>query len=185
MNYQSINGLRLLAIELGLVGAFWVLALLVIRLVSPPLRCARSRWLEWMLVNSQRSVWFVILTALVGRALLLPFVGIPEPRINDEYSYLLMADTLAHGRLSNPSPSAWQHFETFHVNMVPAYHSIYPVGQGMVLAFGQVLFHQPWIGIYLSTHSGGASDRHCRLSYIRCTIGGIVAVASHCIFNTG
>jgi hypothetical protein len=85
------------------------------------------------------------------RALLLPIAGIPEPRVNDEYSHLLMADTFAHGRLANPTPAAWQHFETFHVNLRPTYHSMYPVAQGLVLALGQIVFHQAWMGVYLST----------------------------------
>jgi hypothetical protein len=78
-------------------------------------------------------------------------VGIPEPRINDEYSYLLMADTFSHHRLTNPTPPEWPHFETFWVTLTPTYHSKYPVSQGIVLAFGEVVFHQPWIGVYLST----------------------------------
>jgi hypothetical protein len=151
MNYQSINGLRLLAVELGLLGGFWTLAFLVMRFLCPSFRCTRPRWLDWLLVDNRRSVLVVILLALVARALLLPIVGIPEPRVNDEYSYLLMADTFTHGRVTNPTPPAWQYFETFHVNMTPTYHSMYPVAQGLVLAFGQMMFHQPWIGVYLST----------------------------------
>ena len=89
--------------------------------------------------------------ALISRALLLPILGIPQPRINDEYSNLLMADTFAHHRLTNPTPAAWEHFETFHVNLTPTYHSKYPVAQGAALALGTIVFHQPWIGVYLST----------------------------------
>ena len=62
-----------------------------------------------------------------------------------------MGDTFAHFRLTNPTPAAWQHFETFHVNMVPTYHSKYPVSQGLMLGIGEIVFHQPWIGVYLST----------------------------------
>ena len=93
----------------------------------------------------------MIVVALVGRALLLPWIGIPQPRINDEFSYLLMGDTFAHFRLTNPTPQAWPHFETFHVNLTPTYHSKYPVLQGLTLGFGEIVFRQPWIGIYLST----------------------------------
>ncbi len=62
-----------------------------------------------------------------------------------------MADTFAHHRLANATPPEWQSFETLHVTLSPTYHSKYPVGQGLFLALGQVLFHQPWIGVYLST----------------------------------
>ena len=104
-----------------------------------------------ILAHNWRAVLLVIAVALAGRALLLPRVGVPYPRIDDEYSYLLMGDTFAHGRLANPTPPAWQHFETFHVNLIPTYHSKYPIAQGLVLAVGEVMFRQPWVGIYLST----------------------------------
>ena len=126
-------------------GVCWLLMRRARRLTVHP------RWLLWLLATNLRGVSFVIALALVARALLLPIAGIPDPRVNDEYSYLLMADTFAHHRLANPTPPAWQHFETFHVNLVPTYHSKYPVAQGVALTAGQVVFHQPWIGVYLST----------------------------------
>ncbi len=147
-NYVPINGLRILAVETCTLFAAFLVALVCLHF----LRISRKpAWLEWILARNSRAIWFVILMALCGRALLLPFIGIPAPRIDDEYSYLLMADTFAHHRLTNPTPPAWQHFETFHVNLTPTYHSKYPVSQGLVLAFGEVIFHQPWIGVYLST----------------------------------
>lgn len=144
-----VNGLRLLAVEISILLATTVLAFLIFRLVrksvTPP------SWSKALLAKSYRSVLLVIAVALIGRALLLPWVGIPQPHINDEYSYLLMGDTFAHLRLTNPTPASWPHFETFHVNMTPTYHSKYAVSQGLVLGFGEFVFHQPWIGIYLST----------------------------------
>src|ERR1035438_4357581 len=149
MNYVPINGLRMLAVESGILFAAFLIAYVSLRFLHPDVR--HPGWLAWILGSNLRSVLFVIAVALAGRALLLPAVGIPQPRINDEYSYLLMADTFSHHRLTNPTPPACQHFETFHVNMTPTYHSKYPVSQGLVLAFGEIAFHQPWVGVYLST----------------------------------
>ena len=149
MNYAPINGLRMLAVESCVLGAAFAMVFLASHFVRPSL--TRPAWVVELLANKSRAILFVIAVALAGRGLLLPRLGIPQPRINDEYSYLLMADTFAHYRLTNPTPPAWQHFETFHVNLTPTYHSKYPVAQGLALAFGQVVFYQPWIGVYLST----------------------------------
>ena len=95
------------------------------------------------------SVAVVGLSVLVLRLALLPLYPIPIPFVTDDFSFLLAGETFALGRLTNPTPAMWTHFESIHITMNPTYMSMYFPGQGLILAAGQVLLGNSWYGVLI------------------------------------
>jgi hypothetical protein len=111
-------------------------------------------WIEAGVARvARRTLWCMVALAVLPVALRLALLWrhpVPTPDIYDEFSHLLEADTLRHFRLANSAHPMPQFFETFFVLQEPSYSSIYPMGPGLALAAGWLLFGHPWAGVLLS-----------------------------------
>jgi hypothetical protein len=133
--------------------AFWIVVLLLAAILlktRPAFFQKIEAWGKNVARKQGLVVGMIVLTALVLRAVLLIAIPYPDPVVHDEYSYLLQAATFASGKITNPTPPGWEHFETFHVNMRPTYQSMYPPGQALFLAAAEVVGAHPWWGVWLS-----------------------------------
>jgi hypothetical protein len=106
-------------------------------------------WLGRLGRRQGLSVAVVGLTAFLLRLAILPVCPVPLPFVPDDFSFLLAADTFTHGRLVNPMPAMWTHFESIHLTVAPTYVSMYFPSNGLLLAASKVLFGHPWYGLLI------------------------------------
>jgi hypothetical protein len=92
----------------------------------------------------------VALLPLAIRLSLLPWIPVPAPAIQEEFSNILAADTFAHGRLANPAHPMSVFFDNVQIIQYPKYVSVRFPGIAVFLWLGQAIFHHPWAGVWLA-----------------------------------
>lgn len=143
-----------------------------------------KRWKACRRFLTAAPVRSVILVGLLafGVSAFLSWLRPPLPRVHDEFSYLLAADTFAGGRLSRPTHPLWRYFETFHVLHEPSYASKYPPVQGLFLALGMRCTGAPIVGTWISVALGCAGVCWMLQGWTRprwALLGGVFAALHH------
>lgn len=137
------------------IGALLVGLILTAALLRPETKAggAFNRVERWIVALSRRPLLaaaFVAANAVALRAALLPVLGAPVPYFPDDFSILLQGQMLALGQFSMPAHPLHPFFESFYVNQLPRYGSMYFLGRGLPLAVGNLFFGSPWAGVWLS-----------------------------------
>ncbi len=82
-----------------------------------------------------------------ARIAILPAISIPIPVVPDEFSHLLLADTIGAGRIANPPHPLAPHFEATYVLQHPSYASVYPPAHGILMGLAELAGLHPWFGV--------------------------------------
>lgn len=116
----------------------------------------RIRFAQWerlfsrLAIHRKQAIFAAAVLPVVARLAMLPAIPLPQPYMPDEFGHLLLGDTFALGRITNPTHAMWKYFETLYVFHQPTYSSIYPVAQSMLMAVPMALGLHPWFGVCAS-----------------------------------
>ncbi len=148
---QLFRSFRPLHNPIGFGAAdFVLLALALLLAVGIALRASGSPYASRIAERTPVAMGVIAGAAVVLRLALLRSSPIPEPSGADDFSYLLLGDTLRHFRMANAAHPLHQFFEAVFVLQQPTYSSIFPLGQGIVLAAGRIFLGSFWAGVLLS-----------------------------------
>jgi len=146
---DAVATVLLLAIDF--VARYWPSLVIV----AAAFALARSRWPAPRLAAPRPVIAYAIVCALslLTGALTIHFRGQPQPPVwfEDDYGYLLTADTFVHGRLANPPHPMRAHFEAMYILQEPTYSSMYLPGNPLVLAFGRLIGGRAVVGAAIVT----------------------------------
>lgn len=134
----------------AVVVRFWPSLLLAAAMLAMARKGARAPRLP--LPPPALAYVLVCLLSLATSALTLHLRGEPRmPGYEDDFGYLLSADTFMHGRLTNPPHPLARHFETLYTLQEPTYSPMYLPGNGAVLALGRLIAGRAIAGMWMAT----------------------------------
>jgi hypothetical protein len=137
-------------------------------------------------LQSVSTLVAIAIAGFVGCLMTSTLLNTPIPRVHDEFSYLLNAETLASRHVSSPAPPLPEFFDTFHVLVHPIYASKYFPAQGVFLAIGQKLTGYQPVGLWLSSALACAAITWMLLVWLSpgwAALGGFLIVIQYGVFS--
>jgi hypothetical protein len=132
------------------------------------------------------AILTVIAGAVVLRGALLPFLGSPVPRVQDEFSLLLQGEMFSQWRAVAPQHPLWPFFETVHVNVTPVHASIYFPGRSAPLVLGIWAAGDRWFGVWLTMIALAGAVTWMLAAWVRwpyALLGGAIVVLRFGLFS--
>jgi hypothetical protein len=129
-------------------------SVIVLTIAAP--HCGAKRFARWersfsrFAAHRKLAIVAAAILPMIARLAVLPAIPIPEPKTPDEFGYLLIADTFASGRITNPAHPLWRHFESLYIFHQPTYTALYPTASSALMAIPMLAGLSPWFGVCLS-----------------------------------
>jgi len=125
-------------------------------------------------------VAFIIMYIMLFNVILF-VIEKPSAKMIDELSYVFQAKTFLEGRLVNPTPPQWEHFQTFFIVPKPYFVSKFPPGQALFMALGGLISGEFVVGIWIIFILACVATYWMLLAYVKphWAFLGVFAVASN------
>ena len=152
--WEDIGGIFVYDDDRAAVEAVALLCVIVLAFLAPRFgrRCfiQCERMFERFAMHRTQALLAATVLPVVIRLALLPALPVPQPYTPDEFGYLLLADTFASGRITNPTHPMWPYFESLYIFHQPTYTSLYPIASALFMSLPMALHLHPFFGVCAS-----------------------------------